>query len=523
MNRDSMTGLCAKCGQRVEVGQVMCVTCETRIRKSEELKVDRELRRAKMVKREPWTLDVELRNWQSEALVKWVDAGCRGVVEAATGTGKTALACAAVEQLYRVHRENLRVAIVVPTIALAKQWRVEVGEGLALRSSLIGDQHSEEVVSWDSAKPVLITVINTASIRLVDVVANWKTSGYWVLLIVDECHRSGAESFSKIFDAEFDFSLGLSATPERSDEGEIEFVYPNIGPKIFEYSLLQALEDRVLSDLTALNLYVEFSPSERSKWERNQTDFSQAFSAFCRAHPSIKSSSPRLFDEISKLAKDDDPYARKIVKLLAGRKALINGSKQRAQCAREALGWIHATGKKSIIFHETIRSAQESLEILQALGARAVLEHSALSDEKRQEAIKSFRSGRSRILVTVKALDEGLDVPEAEIALIVSGSRSHRQRIQRIGRTLRSAENKHARVITILVSETPEEVVVGAKDSDRLGVNRVRHHRYRRPVDFDSLFALSSRHKPNSSLTREPVDRLTLRSLVDPRIKTPDS
>jgi superfamily II DNA or RNA helicase len=523
MKRGSMTGLCAECGQRVDVDQVRCETCERRIRKSADLKVGRESRRADRVKREPWTLDAELRKWQSEALAKWVDAGSRGVVEAATGTGKTALACAAVERLHQVHREDLRVAIVVPTIALAKQWRVEVSARLALKGSLIGDQHSEEVVSWDSAKPVLITVINTASNRLTDVVANWKTSGCQVLLIVDECHRSGAESFSKIFDADFDFSLGLSATPERSDEGELEFIYPRIGPKIFEYSLLQALDDRVLSDLTALNLYVDFSPSERSKWERNQTDFSQAFAAFCRAHPSIKSGSPRLFDEISKLAKDDDPHARKIVKLLAGRKALINGSRQRARCAWEALGWIHATGKKAIIFHETIGSAQESLEALQALGARAVLEHSALSDEKRQVAIKNFRSGRSRILVTVKALDEGLDVPEAEIALIVSGSRSHRQRIQRIGRILRSSENKHARVITILVSGTPEEVVVGARDPDRLGVNRVRHHRYRSSVDFDSLFALPSRHKPDSSLIREPIDRLTLRSLVDQRIKTIES
>jgi len=435
------------------------------------------------------------------------------VVEAATGTGKTTLACAAIEQLHIKHGDDLRVAVVVPTIALAKQWRSELGARLALSPSMIGEQHSKEEVSWDSSKPVLVTVLNTASKRLPAVAQSWADESRHVLLVLDECHRAGAPSFAKIFDAPFDSALGLSATPERADDGEEEFVYPNIGAKIFEYPLLQALDDGVLCELTAVNLYVDFTSSEKARWEQSSTDLSNSLTALMRAHPELDMSSARFFNAVGQLAENEDEDARRLVGVLARRRDLISNCKARQACAEKVMAWIAEGGRRSIVFHDTIDGAQRSERFLMEQGCKTVLEHSQLKDDQRTEAIKSFRSGRARALVTVKALDEGLDVPDADIGLIVAGSRSHRQRIQRIGRVLRQGDDKHAIVFTVLVKGTPEETAVGARDNDRLGTHRVRHHSFEKGLAVDNLTRTTSSFSPDGSLMRSVADRLTYRSL----------
>lgn len=443
----------------------------------------------------------------------WQDTGNRGVVEAATGTGKTTLACAAIERLYRLYGDGLRVAVVVPTIALAKQWRSEIGSRLALPSSMIGEQHSKEEVSWDSSKPLLVTVLNTASKRLPVVAQSWANDGLHVFLIVDECHRAGAPSFAKIFGSPFDSALGLSATPERADDGEEAFVYPKIGPKIYEYPLLRALDDRVLCEITAVNLYVNFTPSEQARWERSSTDLTNALSGLLKAHPELDMTSPRFFNAVGTLAEHEDEHARRLVAVLAWRRDLISSCEARQECARRVMTWIAETGRRSIIFHDTIDMAVKSERFLNSNGCKTVLEHSQLKAGERSDAIKRFRSGQARTLVTVKALDEGLDVPDADVALIVAGSRSHRQRIQRIGRVLRQGDEKHAIVVSILVKGTPEETVVGAHDNERLGTKRVRHHSFESEDDVESLVRKRSSYTPDASLMRSALDRLTFRAL----------
>ena len=458
-------------------------------------------------------MGVDLRAWQTDALQRWQQAGHRGVVEAATGTGKTTLACAAIEQLHIEHGDNLRVAIVVPTIALAKQWRSELGVRLALSPSIIGEQHSKEEVSWDTSKPVLVTVLNTASKRLPAVAQSWADEGRQVLLVVDECHRAGAPSFSRIFDAAFGSALGLSATPERADDGEEEFVYPNIGVKIYEYPLLKALDDGVLCELTAVNLYVTFTSSEKTRWEQSSTDLSNALNGLLKAHPRLDMSSPQFFNAVGQLAENEDGHARRLVAVLARRRDLISTCEARQICAEKVMAWIAQGGRRSIVFHDTIIGAKRSEQFLTAQGCKSVLEHSQLKNDERIEAITAFRSGRARALVTVKALDEGLDVPDADVGLIVAGSRSHRQRIQRIGRVLRQGDEKNAVVVTILVKGTPEETVVGARDNDRLGVHRVRHHLCEPGVNVDDLIVTPSSYSPDASLMRAALDRLTYRAL----------
>lgn len=506
-------GRCHRCGGVAPRGETHCEACSRRAARNASRLESRTQRPESRPAARRWHVGVELRAWQTNALQRWQQAGHRGVVEAATGTGKTTLACAAIEQLHTKHGDDLRIAVVVPTIALAKQWRSELGDRLALSPSMIGEQHSKEEVSWDSSKPILVTVLNTASKRLPAVAQSWADESRHVLLVVDECHRAGAPSFAKIFDAPFNSSLGLSATPERADDGEEEFVYPNVGAKIFEYPLLQALDDGVLCELTAVNLYVDFTSSENARWEQSSTDLSNALTGLLKAHPQLDMSSPRFFNAVGQLAEHEDEHARRLVAVLARRRDLISNCEARQACAEKVMAWIAQGGRRSIVFHDTIDGAERSERFLTARGCKTVLEHSQLKDDQRTEAIRAFRSGRARALVTVKALDEGLDVPDADVGLIVAGSRSHRQRIQRIGRVLRQGTDKHAVVVTILVKGTPEETVVGARDNDRLGAHRVRHHSCDPRATVDDLSRTPSSYSPDASLMRSAVGRLTYRSL----------
>ncbi len=447
----------------------------------------REERRFTSPPRQPWTLGFELKAWQAAALQEWTKAGQRGVVEAATGTGKTVVALAAIECLHREHGNRLRVAIVVPTKVLAHQWRDQLERRLGLPRDAIGEHHSDARVEWRPEQPVLVAVINSARTSLPPVLEGWRKRGHLAFLVVDECHRAGSEYNAQIFEGSYDLSLGLSATPERGDWGHEEFVYPGLGRPVYRYQLLDALDEGVLAPVRSVNLYVDFDADEHERWQELSDHLGTAFRNLMDRYPELGDvADDRLLGEVGKLAKGQDRLALSILKLLADRRELLSSARARSACQRSVLSWLAETGHRTLVFHETIAAAEASHQHLaRTLRVRAGLDHSQLHRQQREEAMEGFRSGRHQVLVAVRALDEGVDVPDASVAVIAGGSRSRRQRIQRFGRVLRHGEGKEALVITVLVRATPEEVAVGGQDGVLPGVDRVRHHRWPgTPVDL---------------------------------------
>jgi superfamily II DNA or RNA helicase len=431
-------------------------------------------------RRAPWQLVDHLRPWQVEALERWVAAGNRGIVEAATGTGKTMLAIGAIHLLRGTLEDALRIAIVVPTTALADQWRVELQRKLGLRSDVIGDLHSAATVTFEHIRhPILITVLPTARRRLPAVITGWMESNRKTLLIVDECHRAGSDFNRSIFDATPHFTLGLSATPERDDGNEVANLYPAIGEPVFRYPLVSALDDDILAPLVSVNLYVDFTTHEQMEWNAISEDLTQAFAGLFVEHPHLRDlPSGKMFKHIALLAKNGHPQAGQILRLLTDRRRVLDEASQRAACVNELLHWVASIGRKAIIFHETITSAQYNYGRLRRAGVRVAMDHSQLPKGVRRGELEGFRTRRYRVLVAVRALDEGIDVPAAEVAVIAAGTRSRRQRIQRIGRVLRPETGKTAVVVSVLVRGTPEEPFVGGRDQALLGDRRVRHHRW---------------------------------------------
>ena len=158
-----------------------------------------------------------LHPWQSQAVDAWAAGDgrpYRGTLEIVTGGGKTliALACAA---RAAAQRANLRLAVVVPTEALARQWREVIISHTTLNNGevgLLGGGGNDSL----STKRALVCVLNSAAKRLPDDARN----GQPLMLVIDECHRAGAPTFSRVLDTPCEYRLGLSATPDREELDE---------------------------------------------------------------------------------------------------------------------------------------------------------------------------------------------------------------------------------------------------------------------------------------------------------------
>jgi superfamily II DNA or RNA helicase len=402
------------------------------------------------------------------------------------------------EELHREYGDRLRVAIVVPTRILARQWREGLRANLGIPSRWIGEQHTDAQVEWNSAHPILVSVVNSARARLATVMDGWRRSNHVAFLVVDECHRAGSEYNSKIFEGHYDFSLGLSATPEREDKGHEEYVYPGLGHPVYRYPLRRALDDDVVAPVTSIDLYVDFSTHEQSQWLLLKDHIGDSFRTLKHWHPDLALVPPELLlKEISRLAERHDPAAMGLQKLLAERRALLANAETRGRCLKAILEWVASSRRRTLVFHETIAAAEASHAYLCSdLNVRAELDHSKLHSDERAQAADSFRANSSQVLVAVRALDEGVDVPDAAVAVIAAGSRSPRQRIQRFGRVLRRAEGKRALVLSVLVRGTPEESGVGGRDAELIGASRVRHHRWPKVPIAQGVSAEASTYQP---------------------------
>lgn len=274
------------------------------------------------------------------------------------------------------------------------------------------------------------------------------------------------------------FALGISATPERDDERHHE-VYKRVGGVVYRYPLLRAFEDRVLAELNSIVLYVELTASERAQYETLTREIGSALMKLASRHPWVEVPTRTTMDRIAKLA-DEDPTAASLLRSVTDRRKLVAECSNRNRCVDAILGHMVSTERpRTIAFHDTIDGADWVSRSATVHGLRAAASHSRLKPDQDREAIDAFRQGRVDLLSTLRKLDEGFDVPEASCAVIVSGSKVQRQRIQRLGRVLRrTAPDSVATVYTILAKGTAEALIVGGRESRLVGPQRVRHHEW---------------------------------------------
>jgi superfamily II DNA or RNA helicase len=394
--------------------------------------------------------------WQADALNAWERRGGRGVVEAVTGAGKTRVGvAAALDELGR----RGQVLVVVPTVELQHQWVAELETRLG-PGSLIGRMGAgagDHLATHD----VVVAVVNSA--RALDL-RPIRRGG---LLVADECHRYGSAMNHLALDPRFTRRLGLSATYAREDDGNVAWLDPYFGGTCFRLGYARAVGDGVTARFNVTLVGVRFSPIEQCRYDEltelmkglrarllRQFDLpDEPFEAFLQAVVALAESGG-----------EGSGLARAYRQAMLERRRLLADTPAK-DAALVALAPAVAEAERAMVFTQSIAVSERAGAVLAGCGLAAGVIHSQMSRDDRREALRLFGSGEITVLAAPRLLDEGIDVPAADLAVIVGASRSRRQMIQRMGRVLRrKPAGRCARFAVVFVEGTVEDPRRGAHE-----------------------------------------------------------
>ncbi|HLO83586.1 MAG TPA: DEAD/DEAH box helicase family protein [Nostocaceae cyanobacterium] len=364
---------------------------------------------------------------QSEALAAWKLAGRQGVVVLPTAAGKTYLAQMAMQATPRT------TLIVVPTLDLMHQWYAHLTAAFPdVEVGLLGGGSRDK-------SPILVATYDSAAIHA-------ETLGNkYALVIFDECHHLPTD-FNRVI-AEYaiaPYRLGLSATPERTD-GKHADLNILIGREVYR-KRAEDLAGKALAEHEVVQIKVKLSQQEREKYNQliqTRNDF-------------LKQSKISLGS-----LQGWQNFVQMSARTPAGRKAMLAHREAKAI----ALG---TDGKLRILADLLAEHYPERILIFTADNATVyrisqellipAITHQTPVKE-RHEILTKFREGEYKTLVASHVLNEGVDVPAASIAIILSGTGSTREYIQRLGRVLRKGtqENKQAILYEVVAEDTSEE------------------------------------------------------------------
>ncbi len=364
------------------------------------------------------------RPFQDEALAAFRKGNGRGVVVLPTGAGKSHLAVLAIDDRRR------SALVVVPTLDLVRQWYDLLRASFATEVGIVGGGSHE-------VRPLTVTTYDSAYLHMQHFGARFG------LVVFDECHHLVGGTYELAAELCLaPYRLGLTATPERPDGREIE-LERLIGPTLYRKDIVE-LAGEYLAEYETVRVDVELSPEERAEYETERA----IYLAFSRSS-GVRMGSPSGWND----------FLMRSARTAEGLRALAAYRRQRALALAPAQKLEHLErllaqhrGERVLVFTEENRTAY-------AVSRRflvPVITHQTKVKE-RSQILERFAAGTFDVVATSKVLNEGVDVPDASVAIVISGSGSVREHVQRLGRVLRRRGDKQA-VLYELVSAGTGEV-----------------------------------------------------------------
>ncbi len=406
---------------------------------------------------DPSTLGSNLYGWQRDAIQAWHEHDCRGIVEAVTGAGKTRVAIEAIRDTLDV---GARALVLVPLTSLQSQWERQLRRELpGIRIGLLGGGGSARLLDCD----VLISTIQTAHRRDIEGI------GANSLLVVDEVHRAGAERYSATLRESFRRRLGLSATYERMDGAHETVLLPYFGSVVHSYGYPEAIEDGVISPFRVALIGVDFSHGEREVYEQLTDQLTRAKRALVNSFNVPEEPFEDFINAVFALSAQGTRWesmaASRYLQPFTQRRKLLAGTSAKYDALASLAPAIQAS-HGSIAFTQTVDAAERTARVLGSRGVRIGVVNGQMSVRARAEVLARFSRGYLNALAAPQVLDEGLDVPEADLGIVVAASKQRRQMIQRMGRVLRrKADGRAARFAILFVNGTSEDPAFGAHEA----------------------------------------------------------
>ena len=410
----------------VAYAQIVLELTRHKLDHQDEARCYRVLDASLQVKRKP-------RPYQMEALESWQRSGGRGLVVLPTGAGKSYMALLAIEA---VRRETL---IVAPTLDLVSQWYELLRTSFRSEVGVIGGGEY-------NIQPLTVGTYDSAYIHMENIGARYG------LVVFDECHHLPGQAYSLAAQSCLaPYRLGLTATPDRTD-GRHELLTGLIGPTVYKRDIGELSGD-YLADYTVEQILVDLTDEERQQYD--------AARGLYRGFVSSQGIRMSNLDGWSEFVLRSSLSAE-------GRRAMKAYQRQRrlAFAAPSKLKYVdHLLHKhrcdRVLLFTESNKTAYD----MSRRFLIPVITHQTKVTE-RSEILDGFASGSYNALATSKVLNEGVDMPDANVGIVISGSGSVREHVQRLGRILRKRKDKKAVLYELVSSDT----------SEMFTSNRRRHH-----------------------------------------------
>lgn len=367
---------------------------------------------------------------QGRAVNAWCEAGFQGILEMATGSGKTIAAMICAHRLYETQKPLL-IVVAAPYVPLIQQWCDEISP-FGLKVVNLTKVNGAKARSTELSKlkrrlrfsnsDVGIVVVTHKTLCKNDFKSELETFSCKTLLIADEVHNLGSEGFISNPPEFFDYRLGLSATPIRQyDEEGTEQLFSFFGPIVFKFNL----EDAIGRCLVEYEYYVhpvELTEDEMEEWYI-------------------------LTEKIGKNAwRQDDPDDEDdyLLKLLRDRRAILENAGNKITELEDVMTQRDDFNKlKYTLIYASDKAPQQLMKVNALLNKQNVLFHQLTYEEtadhkKTSEIIRSFQEGTLQVLTAKRVLDEGVNIPQIEKAYILASTTVERQWVQRRGRLLRT-------------------------------------------------------------------------------------